>query len=108
MSIITYHIFNSIIKTGDALYQDLSWKLSEISGKAYLFLDEIQEVIQWETCVNSLSVDFDANIYITGSNALKGTARDHSISLWGNKLARFMAPGPKRSLISSMSRSMLL
>ena len=57
------------LKTGDALYQDLSRKLSEISGKAYLFLDEIQEVTQWETCVNSLSVDFDVDIYITGSNA---------------------------------------
>jgi len=57
------------LKTGDALYQDLSRKLSEVSGKAYLFLDEIQEVIQWETCVNSLSVDFDVDIYITGSNA---------------------------------------
>jgi len=57
------------LKTGDVLYQDLSRKLSAASGKAYLFLDEIQEVTQWETCVNSLSVDFDVDIYITGSNA---------------------------------------
>ena len=57
------------LKTGDVLYQDLIRKLSKISGKTYLFLDEIQEVTQWETCVNSLSVDFDVDIYITGSNA---------------------------------------
>lgn len=57
------------LKNGDALYQDLSRKLSEIPGKAYLFVDEIQEIAQWETCINSLLVDYDVDIYITGSNA---------------------------------------
>ncbi|MDD3270182.1 MAG: ATP-binding protein [Syntrophomonadaceae bacterium] len=56
-------------KTGDALYQHLSRVLSQIYGKAYLFVDEIQEVMHWETCINSLLVDFDVDIYITGSNA---------------------------------------
>ena len=40
-------------------------------GDYYIFLDEIQEVEEWERCVNSLRVDEDFNfdIYITGSNA---------------------------------------
>ena len=37
----------------------------------YLFLDEIQEVNEWEKCINSLRADEEYNfdIYITGSNA---------------------------------------
>lgn len=38
-------------------------------GKIYLFFDEIQEVDCWEKCINSCRVDFDCDIYITGSNA---------------------------------------
>ena len=34
-----------------------------------LFFDEIQEVISWERCINSLQVEMDCDIYITGSNA---------------------------------------
>lgn len=39
--------------------------------KNYIFLDEIQEVEEWEKCINSLRADeeFDFDIYITGSNA---------------------------------------
>ncbi len=40
-----------------------------IDGKAYLFFDEIQEVADWERCINSLRVSLDCDIYITGSNA---------------------------------------
>ena len=40
-----------------------------LQGKAYLFFDEIQEVINWEKCINSLRVTLDCDIYITGSNA---------------------------------------
>ena len=38
-------------------------------GKIYLFFDEIQEVDGLEKCINSYRVDFDCDIYITGSNA---------------------------------------
>ena len=37
--------------------------------RAYLFLDEIQRVDQWQDAVNSFRVDFDCDIYVTGSNA---------------------------------------
>lgn len=37
--------------------------------KMYLFFDELQRLSQWEDAVNSFRVDFDCDIYITGSNA---------------------------------------
>jgi predicted AAA+ superfamily ATPase len=37
--------------------------------KHYLLLDEIQEVKEWEKAVNALFVDFNVDIYITGSNS---------------------------------------
>ncbi|MDR0522875.1 MAG: ATP-binding protein [Candidatus Methanoplasma sp.] len=39
------------------------------SERTYVFLDEIQRVEGWERTVNSLSVDYDADVYLTGSNA---------------------------------------
>ena len=39
------------------------------TGRFYLFLDEIQRVKDWERTVNTLMVDTEADIYITGSNA---------------------------------------
>lgn len=38
-------------------------------SKVYLFIDEIQKVTDWQDAVNSFRVDFDCDIYITGSNA---------------------------------------
>lgn len=35
----------------------------------YIFLDELQDIDGWEKAVNSLRVDVDCDIYITGSNA---------------------------------------
>lgn len=45
--------------------------LAESSGnkKLYLFFDEIQELDGWEKLINSYLIDFDCDIYITGSNA---------------------------------------
>ncbi|MHB8073360.1 ATP-binding protein [Desulfosporosinus fructosivorans] len=37
--------------------------------KYYILLDEIQEVKGWEKAINSMLVDFKADIYITGSNS---------------------------------------
>jgi len=39
------------------------------NGKIYLLIDEPQNVAGWEKAVNSFKVDFDCDIYITGSNA---------------------------------------
>ena len=37
--------------------------------RMYLFFVELQRLDQWEDAVNSFRVDFDCDIYITGSNA---------------------------------------
>lgn len=52
-----------------ALHEEVIRLAEKINGKVYLFFDEIQEVKSWEKCINSLRVDMDCDIYITGSNA---------------------------------------
>ena len=37
--------------------------------RMYFFFDEVQRIVGWENAVNSFRVDFDCDIYITGSNA---------------------------------------
>ena len=39
------------------------------NGKTYLILDELQAVEHWEKAIESFRLDFDVDIYITGSNA---------------------------------------
>lgn len=55
--------------TAQALHQEIIDRTSGMNKKAYLFFDEIQEVTDWEKCVNSFRVELDCDIYITGSNA---------------------------------------
>ena len=41
-----------------------------VPGKRmYLFFDELQRIEAWEDAVNAFRVDFDCDIYVTGSNA---------------------------------------
>jgi predicted AAA+ superfamily ATPase len=37
--------------------------------KLYLFIDEIQEIKNWERAINSFYADGQADIYITGSDS---------------------------------------
>ena len=55
--------------TAQALHQEIIDRTSGMEEKVYLFFDEIQEVVDWEKCVNSFRVELDCDIYITGSNA---------------------------------------
>ncbi len=57
------------LQTAKALHDEITRQATAINGKVYLFFDEIQEVKDWEKCINSLRVSFDCDIYITGSNA---------------------------------------
>lgn len=43
--------------------------IKNTSGKIYLLFDEIQNIVGWEKSINSYRVDFDCDIYITGSNS---------------------------------------
>ena len=53
----------------EGLHDEITKRVTGITGKAFFFFDEIQEVAQWEKCINSLRVEFDCDIYLTGSNA---------------------------------------
>jgi hypothetical protein len=52
-----------------AAYAHIRDSVAKAKGRLYLFLDEVQELDDWEKLVNSCLVDFDADIYLTGSNA---------------------------------------
>jgi predicted AAA+ superfamily ATPase len=59
----------SELRNAEKLHAYLKKEIDRIDGRAYLFLDEIQEVDGWERCINSLRVEADADMYLTGSNA---------------------------------------
>ena len=66
---INLESFNySYLNTATELYQYVKSELPE-GKKCYLLLDEIQEVQDWEKAINSFLVDFDVDIYLTGSNS---------------------------------------
>ena len=51
-----------------AFYDYVSERIPK-NGKAYLLFDELQAVEHWEKAIESFRLDFDVDIYITGSNA---------------------------------------
>ncbi len=59
----------SHLQTDKSLHDEITNRAKDIDGKVYLFFDEIQEVKDWEKCINSFRVSLDCDIYITGSNA---------------------------------------
>ena len=60
---------NSHLCTAQALHDEVLLRTQNLSGKIYLFFDEIQEVEHWEKCINSFRLELNCDIYITGSNA---------------------------------------
>lgn len=50
-------------------FYDYVSALIPAAGKTYLIFDELQVVEHWEKAVESFRLDFDVDIYITGSNA---------------------------------------
>ena len=61
--------YEDLTSSHRAFYQEVARRVSGMDGRAYLFFDEIQEVPQWERVVDSLRVDFDCDIYLSGSNS---------------------------------------
>jgi hypothetical protein len=51
-----------------SFYNYVSDKIDN-TGKIYLLFDELQVVSGWEKAIESFRVDYDVDIYITGSNA---------------------------------------
>jgi hypothetical protein len=60
----------------DLLVSDLT---KDIDGKIYMFFDEIQNVDGWERSINSFRIDYECDIYLTGSNSklLSGELATH-------------------------------
>lgn len=60
------HDFRSM--TSDDIYDYVKERLLP-DRKMYLFFDELQRIDAWEDAINAFRVDFNCDIYITGSNA---------------------------------------
>lgn len=69
---IIYVNFESLqydeLKDYKLLYEYVEKKIHR-DKKCYILLDEIQKVSEWEKSLSSFQVDFDCDLYITGSNA---------------------------------------
>lgn len=69
ISINFENMANAGFCTAKSLHDEILRRINKTEGKIYLFFDEIQEVEEWEKCINSFRVEIDCDIYITGSNA---------------------------------------
>lgn len=67
------------VRDWEHLYGVIRSRSASTGKRMYLFLDEVQEVPRWERLVNACMVDFDIDIYATGSNAklLSGELATH-------------------------------
>ena len=54
--------------TADDIYYYVKERIIE-GKRMYLFFDELQRINGWENAVNAFRVDFNCDIYVTGSNA---------------------------------------
>lgn len=54
--------------SADDVYAYVKERISK-TGITYLFFDEIQRVPGWEEAINAFRVDFNCDMYVTGSNA---------------------------------------
>lgn len=54
--------------TADDIYYHVKERILE-DKRMYLFFDEVQRIHNWEEAINAFRVDFNCDIYITGSNA---------------------------------------
>lgn len=67
------------LEDADLFYQYVAERAKKATGKVYLFLDEIQHVKEWHSVLPSFRIDFDCDIYVTGSNSklLSGELATH-------------------------------
>lgn len=56
------------VATEDELYGYFRDRRSQ-TGRSYFFIDEPQRIPGWQNAINAMRVDFDCDIYLTGSNA---------------------------------------
>ncbi|MDR2662769.1 MAG: ATP-binding protein, partial [Treponema sp.] len=85
LELYSVYLMNHGVKSGSILkinFEDLEWRGIESAvslhdfvkknkvkrGKTYVLLDEVQKINEWEKAVNSLRLDKNLDLYITGSN----------------------------------------
>ena len=78
-------------KMTDDIFYDYVKEHVHPQKKMYLFFDEVQRVPGWENAVNSFRVDFNCDIYITGSNAYL-LSSEYSTYLSGRSVEIKMLP----------------
>ena len=67
------------IKNSNQLNDLILELVKNTNGKIYLFFDEIQNVENWEKSIAAYKIDFDCDVYVTGSNSklLSGELATH-------------------------------
>lgn len=90
------HVFKKM--SSDDLYDYVKEHIHP-QKRMYLFFDEVQRVPDWEDAVNSLRVDFNCDIYITGSNAYL-LSSEYSTYLSGRSVEIKMLPLSFREFLS--------
>ena len=65
---MNFESYEFLKMTADELYRYVKEHVLP-DRRMYLFFDELQRMDGWENAVNSFRLDFDCDIYITGSNA---------------------------------------
>lgn len=72
-------ILGQSLETGTQLIEYVVQKAPDPTQRIYFFFDEIQQVQGWEKAVNALRVDYNCDIFLTGSNSqmLSGDLATH-------------------------------
>ena len=87
---MNFESYEFLKMTADELYRYVKERVLP-DRRIYLFFDELQRMDGWENAVNSFRVDFDCDIYITGSNAYL-LSSEYSTYLSGRCVAIKMLP----------------
>ena len=75
---------NEKLRNSDNLYKSVAGQI-KTDDKYYIFIDEIQLVDNFEDVVNGLRVDYNTDIYITGSNS-KLLSKDINTKMRGRSI----------------------
>ncbi len=75
---------NISLRDGDALYETIINQITD-DERYYVFIDEIQFVDNFEDIVNGLRVDYNCDVYITGSNS-KLLSKDINTKMRGRSI----------------------
>jgi hypothetical protein len=75
---------NEALRSSDALYNFIVEKITD-DGRHYVFIDEIQFVDNFEDVVNGLRIDYNCDVYITGSNS-KLLSKDINTKMRGRSI----------------------